>query len=71
MNINDLIKITDKYSYHLTMISSRERDLRNWTNWSQDCKAVLDAKKSIEIYKKLNKELETKFTGLDVDFSCS
>jgi hypothetical protein len=68
MNIKDLIKITDKYSYHLAMISSSERDLINWTNWSQDCKAVLDAKKSIEIYKKLNKELEAKFNGLNIDF---
>jgi hypothetical protein len=71
MKIKELIKITDKYSYNLTMISSRERDLRGWSNWSQECAAVLGHKKSIEIFKKLNKELESEFEGMGIDFSCS
>jgi len=71
MNIKDLIELTKKYHYNLMMINSRERDLQNWVNWNQDCKAVVGAKENINTLKEANKKLQEKLQVLDIDFSCS
>ena len=71
MKIKYLIELTKKYDYNLTMIRSRERDLENWTEWNQNCKAVLGAKENIKSLKESNKKIQQELQVLDIDFSCS